>query len=158
MKRLLLGAWLIAFGLWPLVQYGIVSAYGLDPSRYAGWATLAAPVFEPNVVLFRIELHGARTLDDVQAAKIQGHQWSDDLRAEYRRYITALSDSGRLALPPEQLGKRLLEEHGETGMVLIVVQTRKIDRATSRIQTQVERYSYSDRAKALEELQGGTTP
>ncbi len=158
MKSLLLRVWLFAFGLWPLVHYGIVNAYGLDPSRYAGWADLAAPAFEPNIVLFRIELHGARTLDDVQAAKIAPSKWSEDLRAAYRQYVTARTDAGRLALPPEQLGRKLLEEHGETGMVLVVVQTRKLDRATGRIQTQLERYPFSDRAKALEELQGDTAP
>ena len=155
MKRVLVGVWLVAFALWPLAHFGLVRAYGLDPWKFAGWATFAAPVFQPNVVLFRIELHGAQTLDDIQAAKIDPREWSEDLRRVYRRYLTVRAEFGRLVAPPEQLGRKLLEEHGGTGMVLVVVQTREINRANGLMQTQLERFVYSDEDKVRAELEGG---
>lgn len=155
MKRLLVGVWLIAFAIWPLVHHGLARAYDIDVSKFAGWATLAAPVLPANVVLFRIELHGAETLDDIQAAKISPMEWSADLRKLHRRYGAVRNNFGRLAPPPEQLGGKLLEEHGETGMVLIVVQTRRIDRLDGRINADIEKYVYSNREKARAEIQGG---
>jgi hypothetical protein len=157
-KGLVLRIWLVVFALWPLVHYGLVKAYDFDPSRFAGSATLAAPVFPPSVVLFRIELRGARTLDDIQAAKLSPAEWSKDLRRLHRRYATARAALGRLAPPPQQLGGKLLEEHGETGMVLVAVQTRKIDRTTGRIHADVEKYVYSDRDKVRAELGGSVPP
>ena len=158
MKRKLAGCWLIAFALWPWAHFGLVRAYDLDPWEFAGWATLAAPIFEPIVVLFRIELRGARTMDDIQAAKIDRDEWSSDLQLAHRRYTAARADYGRLTPPPEQLGTKLLEDHGQTGMVLVVVQTRELNRTSGRMQTHLEKYVYSDKDKALNELGGGAQP
>jgi len=154
-KRAVVGVWLIAFAVWPLAQHALVTAYELDPSKFAGWATLAAPVFAPNVVLFRIELHGARTLNDIQAAKISPGQWSEELRRLHKEYATARANFGRLTPPPERLGRKLLEEHNETGMVLVAVQTRRLDRTSGRIEADIEKYVYSDREKVRAELEAG---
>jgi hypothetical protein len=154
-KRFLIGCWLIAFAVWPLVHYALAAAYGLAPSRFAGWATFAAPELPPAVVLFRIELQGAVTVDDIQAAKVSPQRWSGDLRSAQAEYATARADFGRLAPPPERLGRKLLEEHGATGMVLVAVQTRTINRASGLLEAGIEKYVYSDRDKVKAELRGG---
>lgn len=159
MKRILVRrVWLAAFAVWPLVHFGLARAYDIDTSKFGGWAALAAPTFEPNVVLFRIELRGAETFDDIQAGKISPSDWSEDLRKLHRAYVRSRTTFGRLAPPPEQLGARLLEEHGGTGMVLIAVQSRRIGRLDGRIHAEIEKYVYSDREKVRAELSGTVPP
>lgn len=155
MKRALVGCWLVAFAVWPLVHYVLAATYGFSPSNFAGWATFAAPELLPNVVLFRVELQGAETLDDIQAAKVSPERWSADLRAAHRQYAIERAEIGQLAPPPERLGGTLLAEHGSTGMVLVAVQTRQINRATGLMEARIEKYVYSDRAKVRAELRGG---
>jgi len=155
MKRIVMGLWLVAFAVWPLVHYELATTYELDPSKFGGWATFTAQVLAPNVVLFRIELHGARTLNDIQAAKISPGEWSDDLRRLHKVYVSERATFGRLTPPPERLGRKLLEEHNETGMVLVAVQTRELNRGSGRIEADIEKYAYSDREKVRAELEGG---
>lgn len=143
MKRLLLSAWLIVFAVWPLAQFGLVRAYGIHPWQFAGWATFAKPLLPTNVFLFQIDYRTAKTLDDVRAIKLAPAYWSGELRSEVKNYATRRTNFGRLIPPPERLGRKLLDEHGETGMVLVVVQTRELNRATSLMETNVERYVYS---------------
>jgi hypothetical protein len=143
MKRGLLAVWLLFFGLWPLAHFGLVKAYGIHPWRFGGWATFAAPALTTKVFLFQVDYGSAETLDDIRAIKLAPAYWSSRLRSEVIGYATGRTNFGRLVPPPERLGRKLLDEHGETGMVLVVVQTREIDRATGLLKTHIEKYPYS---------------
>jgi hypothetical protein len=147
-KRKLIAAWLLVFAAWPLVQFGLVRAYDIHPWRFGGWATFAVPLLPPNVVLFQIDYRNAKTLQDIKAIKVGPAYWSAGLKADVDHYMTDRANFGRLIPPPELLGKKFLDEHGETGMVLVVVQTRQINRSTGLMETNIERYVYSaDRLK-----------
>jgi hypothetical protein len=155
-KRRLAGLWLLGFALWPVAQHWLTRSNDMDAWRFAGWATLAVPRLPPNVVLFQVILRGAQTTDDIQAAKIDPAQLSSELRAELARFTAVRTAYGRLAPPPERLGRKLLAERGETGMVLVVVQSRTLNRGSGRIETSLEKHVYSDREKVRSEIGAGT--
>ena len=143
MKRALLGAWLVVFAVWPLAHFGLVRAYGINPWRFGGWATFATPSLPASVFLFQVDYRNAKTLDDIEAIKLVPSYWSMQLRKEVINYTAKRTSFGRLVPPPERLGRKLLDEHGETGMVLVAVQTREINRATARLEMKLEKYPYS---------------
>lgn len=143
MKRTLLGVWLLTFAIWPLAQFGLVQAYAIHPWRFGGWATFATPFLPASVFLFQVDYRNAKALDDIQTIKLAPAYWSSDLRQAVIDYKTKRTNFGRLVPPPERLGRKLLDEHGDTGMVLVVVQTREIDRATGLMRTNIEKYPYS---------------
>jgi hypothetical protein len=49
---------------------------------------------------------------------------------------------GRLTGRPDALGRVLLADHGERRAVVVVVQLRRIDRDSARVQADREEYTY----------------
>lgn len=142
MKRRCLAAWLVIFGLWPLVQHGLVRAYGIRASRFAGWARHAVPELRPNVTLMKVDLGSAVTLADIKLVHVLRGEWSRELAAEWSAYVARRRALGKLAPPPDALGRRLLAEHGEQGMVLVAVAVSTLNRQTKMVDVEVEKYTY----------------
>ena len=51
-KRRFAGVALLAFAVWPLVQYSLTQRYRLDPWKFMGWAMYTVPKFQPRIDAF----------------------------------------------------------------------------------------------------------
>jgi hypothetical protein len=95
----------------------------------------AVPAFEPDIFLIRV-------VDD-RREDVPPAAWSPRVRREWRAYRTRRTHLGQLTGRPDDLGRALLADHGEGKSVAVLVQLRRIDRESARVQADREEYRYS---------------
>jgi hypothetical protein len=129
-KRRLVGAFLIAFGAWPLVHYGLVRGYGIDPWKLAGWAMYSVPGPMKTLRVTRIgDAGGFETLDSGLYAPEE--QRAVDRFRERRRTLGRLESS-------DELAAALLELHPDWEGVVISVLTLALDREDASLRANVD--------------------
>jgi hypothetical protein len=129
-KRRLVGGFLIAFGLWPLVHWGLVRVYDVDPWKLAGWAMYTAPGAMKTVRVTRIERGGGfETLDFARYGPEE--QRAVDRFRERRRVLGRLASS-------EPLARTMLALHPDWEGVAISVLSLKLDPEDARLRPQIE--------------------
>lgn len=129
MKRTVVGVFLIAFAVWPLIHRGLVWRYDVDPWKLFGFAMYAVPGPMKTVRVFPVSEDGrGRMLDFERYAPAE--QRAVDQFRQRRRAL------GRLA-SMEPLGHRMLELHPDWEGATIAVVTLALDPETARLQTRV---------------------
>lgn len=123
MKRRILGAFLVCFALWPLVQHALVRAYGVDPWKLFGWAMYCIPGPMKTVRVVLVDADGGlRRLDLLRYT--QEEQALVDRFRERRRAL------GRLA-SAESLAGEMLALHPEAAGVFVPVLSFVLDPDTA---------------------------
>ena len=115
MKRRALKVGLVAFALWPVVQWGLASSYGVSPWKLGGWAMFTAPQFPVGVTPF--EVRGD------QLVPITDARLTPELRHEVRRLAGYRRTIGRFA-SSDRLAKALYKERPQWGVVMVVIDSR----------------------------------
>ena len=129
MKRRVVGVFLIAFALWPLIHRGLVWSYDVDPWKLFGFAMYSVPGPMKTVRVFQMSQAGRGRMLDFERYAPAEQRVVDRFR-QRRRAL------GRLA-SMEPLGQSMLELHPDWEGAMIAVVTLALDRETARLQTSV---------------------
>lgn len=129
MKRRVVGVFLIAFALWPLIHRDLVWRYDVDPWKLFGFAMYSAPGPMKTVRVFPMSQAGRGQMLDFERYAPAEQRAVDRFR-QRRRAL------GRLA-SMEPLGQRMLELHPDWEGATVAVVTLALDRKTARLQTSV---------------------
>lgn len=128
MKRTVVVAGVVLFGLWPAVHRGLVAVFDVNPWKLAGWAMYVRPHFASELVLSR--LRGGEELPIGALTP-----WEQTLADEFveRRYSL-----GRLA-SPDSLAQELLRRLAGVDAIVVEIRTPFFELATARVEQRVER-------------------
>lgn len=129
MKRRVVGVFLIAFALWPLIHRDLVRRYDVDPWKLFGFAMYSVPGPMKTVRVFPMSQAGRGQMLDFERYA-PAEQRSVDRFRQRRRAL------GRLA-SLEPLGQRMLELHPDWEGATVAVVTLALDPETARLQTSV---------------------
>lgn len=129
MKRRVVGVFLIAFALWPLIHRDLVWRYDVDPWKLFGFAMYSVPGPMKTVRVFPMSMAGRGQMLDFERYA-PAEQRSVDRFRQRRRAL------GRLA-SMEPLGQRMLELHPDWEGATVAVVTLALDPETARLQTSV---------------------
>ncbi|MEE2665146.1 MAG: hypothetical protein VX681_13595 [Myxococcota bacterium] len=129
MKRRVVGVFLIAFALWPLIHRDLVWRYDVDPWKLFGFAMYSVPGPMKTVRVFPMSQAGRGQMLDFERYA-PAEQRSVDRFRQRRRAL------GRLA-SMEPLGQRMLELHPDWEGATVAVVTLALDPETARLQTSV---------------------
>jgi len=123
MKRSFAAACLVAFALWPAVQFGLTQKYGVDPWKLFAWGMYTVPGPKPLARIVGIRPDGG-------TQKIAVVNYSEAERRLLERYLMRRSALGLLA-DEAPLAHALLELHPQWQGVVIVVADPELDRRTA---------------------------
>ena len=115
MKRRVVGVFLIAFALWPLIHRDLVRRYDVDPWKLFGFAMYSVPGPMKTVRVFPMSQAGRGQMLDFERYA-PAEQRSVDRFRQRRRAL------GRLA-SMEPLGQRMLELHPDWEGATVAVVT-----------------------------------
>jgi hypothetical protein len=122
-----------ALALWPLLHFGVVRVFDLNPWKFLGFAMYAVPVAQMRVNLV--------SLRDGQAIPFKRDEVSEELMRAAFRYSELRLDLGKLA-KPDRIAKGLLEENPELDGVRIEVGRSYIDRRDGILKFDYQTYDY----------------
>ncbi len=132
MKHRLVFILLLLFAIWPLVHYGLMQHYQLNPWKYGGWAMYVVPGRNPELGV------SVRVRDEWHALEVE----QPALLREANRFAVNRRQQG-FRLEPADLGRALLERIAEAQAVRITVDDFKLDPETARVQLSTYAYEYS---------------
>jgi hypothetical protein len=125
MKRRALSLFLILFGIWPLIQYGLVRAYDVDPWKLMGFAMYCVPGPMKTVRIHEISSDGSHRLLDFMAYG-EAEQRAVDRFRELRRSLGDLQ-------PSDELAEALLALHPDFEGVAVRVLSLKLSLESARL-------------------------
>ena len=145
MKRQLIAGFVILFGLWPLVQYGAVVRYGVDPWKLFGYGMYSVP--GPMKTL---RLVGETSTGEI--FPIDPTTYSTEERRAATRFFEHRRALGRLATP-EALIEVVLDERPQFATVIMVLFELELDRDTAMLVGSIEnRRFYPDGRSEIVDL------
>lgn len=130
MKRRRLGAFLLVFAAWPLVQHALVLRYGVDPWKLMGFAMYCVPGPMKTVRLLGVEPDGSQRPLDFTRYTPEEQRAVD----RYRHLAAAL---GKLQ-SSDALAREIFELHPEFEGLAVVVFALELDRRTARLRPSLE--------------------
>ena len=131
LKRRVVGAAVVAFALWPAVQYGLTQSHFLNPWRLYGWAMYSSPNLPASVLLVESR--------DGRAVRIDAAQVSDGVLADARRLERRYGALGRF-VDPEPFARTVLDEHPDMEGVMVVFMRRFLSRESSEIEVHHDKF------------------
>ncbi len=135
-KKRLVGLLLGLVTLWPLVHGTLVVRYGVNPWKLGGFGMYSVPQPKPEVEVFIAE--GQAWVPSRTA------HWSEESRAELRRFLGNRSALGQLATP-HKLAEALLRDRNLVPAVAIVVVEPRLDLSSGLIVANRTRFEYPPR-------------
>ncbi|MCH7709712.1 MAG: hypothetical protein IH884_14590 [Myxococcales bacterium] len=130
MKRRALSLFLILFAVWPLIQYGLVRAYDVDPWKLMGFAMYCVPGPMKTVRVYEISSDGSQRMLDFMAYNDQEQRIVDRFR-ELRRALGDLQ-------PSDELAEAMLALHPDFEGVVVSVLSLKLDPESARLEPEVK--------------------
>ncbi len=130
MKRRALSLFLILFAVWPLIQYGLVRAYDVDPWKLMGFAMYCVPGPMKTVRVYEISSDGSQRMLDFMAYDDQEQRIVDRFR-ELRRALGDLQ-------PSDELAEAMLALHPDFEGVVVSVLSLKLDPESARLEPEVK--------------------
>jgi hypothetical protein len=129
MKRRALSLFLILFAIWPLIQFGLVRAYDVDPWKLMGFAMYCVPGPMKTVRVYEISSDGSQRLLDFMAYDEEEQRVVDRFR-ELRRTLGDLQ-------PSDELARAMLALHPDFEGVVVAVISLKLDLESARLDSKV---------------------
>ena len=123
MKRTLAAAVLVAFAIWPAVQFTLTQTHGVDPWKLFAWGMYTVPGPKP---LARI----VGVLEDGSTEKIPVASYSDAERLALEEHLMRRAVLGAL-VDEAPLAKAMLEGNPSWKGVVIVVADPELDRRSA---------------------------
>lgn len=130
MKRRALSLFLILFAIWPLIQYGLVRAYDVDPWKLMGFAMYCVPGPMKTVRVYEVSSDGSQRMLDFMAYDDEEKRVVDRFR-ELRRTLGDLQSS-------DELAEALLALHPDFEGVVVAVLSLKLDPESARLEPKVK--------------------
>ena len=134
MKRQLLGIFLILFTVWPLVQFGLVRHYGVNPWKLMGFAMYSAPGPMDTIRLVRIDAQGSNHGMNFQAYSPE-EQNAVDLFRNKRINLGKLHT-------PDRLADALFEIHPDAAGFVVVVLSLRLNPSTATLDPSADSLVY----------------
>jgi hypothetical protein len=133
-KRRLVKVFLIAFALWPLAQFALVTRFEVSPWKLAGWAMYTAPTKQVGVAVFAVR--PGRPPQRLAEATLP-----EPVSSELRRFVDRRRTLGRLA-SPDAIGRELFARRSDLAWTVVAVETRHLDRDSAMIEREMEKHVY----------------
>jgi hypothetical protein len=134
MKRRAMAVFLVAFAIWPWIQFTLTRQYDVDPWKLMGFAMYCVPGSMKTIQVYEVSHDGRFRLLDFSAYG-EHEQWSVDRFRERRRALGRLASS-------DHLGGAMLALHPDFEGVLIRVASLHMDRASARLVRSAEDRTY----------------
>jgi len=125
MKRRIIQGFLIGFAIWPLVQYGAVLRYGVDPWKLCAFGMYTVPGPMKTLRLALVSDEGETLVIDPKTYSAREGRAAIRF-VEYRRAL------GRLARPEDLLNVFFEDRPGLESLV-VGLTTLKLDRNSARL-------------------------
>jgi len=136
MKRRIVQAFLLLFALWPMLQFGAVVRYGVDPWKLFGWAMYSVPGAMKTVrMAVESESGTLRTIDP--------RSYSTREQRAVTRFVEHSRALGLLAIP-DSLFQLFLDERPEARAIVLGLATLTLDRHSARLTSSLD-YTRFDR-------------
>lgn len=135
-KRRLAAAVLIVFTAWPLLHYGLVQRYRLDPWKFGGWAMYTVINFLPQIEVFAIR--GG----DRQQIGLGSHNFPAS-RAAREALVFDAKFYGELA-DAEPLARAAASEVGDEVPIEVVITRYFLDRSSARMSATRRSFFYEN--------------
>ena len=139
-KIRIVAAMLTAFAVWPLLHYRLVSRYGLDPWKFAGWAMYTAPSYLPKVEIFELR-DGVRVKIPLIGARLEA------AAATHQRFRIEALQWGRLA-SADALASQVRAGLATREPIEIVITRFFVDRNSDRVSATRNSFFYTAQASA----------
>jgi len=125
MKRSALSLFLVLFAIWPLIQYGLVRAYDVDPWKLMGFAMFCVPGPMKTVRVYEVSSDGSQRMLDFMAYDDEEKRVVDRFR-QLHRTLGDLQSS-------DELAEALLALHPDFEGVVVAVLSLKLDPESARL-------------------------
>jgi hypothetical protein len=119
MKRRLVQVFILLFALWPLLHFGLVVRYGVDPWKLFGWGMYSVPGAMKSLRL-------AVESDQGQLVVIDPETYSTREGRAALRFVEYRRALGRLARPDDLL-QVFFEERPELQSIVVGLATLELD-------------------------------
>jgi hypothetical protein len=119
MKRRLVQVFILLFALWPLLHFGLVVRYGVDPWKLFGWGMYSVPGAMKSLRL-------AVESDQGQLLVIDPETYSTREGRAALRFVEYRRALGRLARPDDLL-QVFFEERPELQSIVVGLATLELD-------------------------------
>lgn len=136
MKKRGVQIFLVLFAFWPMLQFGAVVQYGVDPWKLFGWAMYSVPGAMKTVRLALESEQGTLQVVDPET-------YSTREKRAVTRFVERSRALGSLARP-DSLIQVIFEERSEARTVILGLVTLKLDRHSARLTSSVA-YTRFDR-------------
>lgn len=133
-KQRVVLVWLVIFGLWPILHYGLVQHYHLSPWRFFGWAMYCLPKQPVDVDIQVVTDDGSRQL------RMQPQDRAL-LRREVREFERLREMWGKL-LPPDDLAEFFFDRFPAIVAIEVRLEQLVLDRKTALLVGREYQYDY----------------
>lgn len=142
MKRTLAAAFLIAFAIWPAIQFTLTQTHGVDPWKLFAWGMYTVPGPKP---LARV----VGLLEDGSTEKIAVASYSDAERRVLEAHLMRRATLGAF-VDEAPLAKTLLARNPRWKGVVIVVADPDLDRRTAIFTPRFQANAYDRAGEAID--------
>lgn len=136
MKKRLIQIFLVLFAVWPILQFGAVVRYGVDPWKLFGWAMYCVPGSMKTLRLAVESDQGTLLVVEPETYSTREHRAATRF-IEYHRAL------GQLARP-DSLIRVFFEERPKAESIILGVATLELDRHSARLVSSLD-YTRFDR-------------
>jgi hypothetical protein len=133
MKRAMVSAVLLIAVIWPLLHYGLVARYQLNPWKFGAWAMYTSPNLPVLAAVFTQVAEGYRL--------IAPESWPAEVREARRQFEMRRNDLGVLARP-DKLAAAALAARPDLDNVVVLVQRFTLDPSSALTVSTKEQYVY----------------